>query len=265
MNFEQFAEMHGLLIRSLVLDKWMRVPTTDHPKKRNGAYIFDGQAGAVINFALHDKHVIFKSEEPYKPDPEAKAKRERAEKERRAMQEHAAGRAAGIMKSSVLGVHPYLARKGFPEQQAYIWNGSLVLPMRINGKIVGCQLIGPDGTKRFLRGQVTKGASLVMDNKGPDVLVEGFATGLSVRRALKSMRQRYKIHVCFSAGNMLEVAKGMRSPLVVADNDASGVGQGVAKKISPRIWLGQLGEDFNDAETRMGTAAAADSLRSFFA
>ena len=149
MNFEQFAEMHGLMIRSLVLDKWMRVPTTDHPKKRNGAYIFDGRAGAVINFALHDKHVIFKSEEPYKPDPEAKAKRERAEQERRAMQEHAAGRAAGIMKSAVLGVHPYLVRKGFPEQQAYIWNGSLVLPMRIKDKIVGCQLIGPDGTKRF--------------------------------------------------------------------------------------------------------------------
>jgi putative DNA primase/helicase len=243
----------------------MRVPTTDHPKKRNGAYIFDGQACAVINFALHDKHVIFKSDEPYRPDPEAKAKRERAEKERRAMQEHAAGRAAGIMNASVRGLHPYLARKGFPEQQAYIWNGSLVLPMRIKDKIVGCQLIGPDGTKRFLRGQITKGASLVMDNKGPDVLVEGFATGLSVRRALKSMRQRYTIHVCFSAGNMLEVAKGMRNPLVVADNDPSGVGQGAAQKISPRIWLGQLGEDFNDAETRMGTAAAAESLRPFFA
>jgi len=264
VNFEQFAEMHGLMIRSLVLDKWMRVPTSDHPQKRNGAYIFDGRAGAVINFALHDKHVIFKSEEPYKPDPQAKAKRERAEKERRAKQEHAASRAAGIIKASVLGHHPYLAKKGFPEQDGYVWLGSLVLPMRIQGKIVGCQLIGPDGTKRFLSGQATKGASLVMDNKGPDVLVEGFATGLSVRRALKSMRQRYKIHVCFSAGNMLEVAKGMNNPLVVADNDVSGVGQGVAKKISPRIWLGQLGEDFNDAETRMGTAAAAESLRPFF-
>jgi putative DNA primase/helicase len=264
VNFEQFAEMHGLMIRSLVLDKWVRVPTTDHPKKRNGAYIFDGQSGAVINFALHEKHVIFKSDEPYRPDPQAKVKRERAEKERRDRQERAAGRAAGIIKSSVLGDHPYLAKKGFPEQQGYVWNGSLVLPMRLHGKIVGCQLIGPDGTKRFLAGQATKGASLVMDNKGPDVLVEGFATGLSVRRALKSIRQRYKIHVCFSAGNMLEVAKGMRNPLVIADNDVSGVGQGVAKKISSRIWLGQMGEDFNDAETRMGTAAAAESLRPLF-
>jgi len=263
MNFEQFAEMHGLLIRSLMLDKWVRVPTLDHPKKMNGAYIFDGQSGAIINFAMHEKHIIFKSDEPYRPDPQMRAKREQAEKERHARQRQAAGRAFGIVKSAVRGHHPYLDRKGFPEQEGIVWLGSLVLPMRIKDKIVGCQLIGPDGTKRFLAGQITKGASLVIDNKGPDVLVEGFATGLSVRRALKSVRQRYRIHVCFSAGNMLEIAKGMQDPLVVADNDASGVGQGAAKKISSRIWLGQLGEDFNDAEIRMGTSAAADSLRPF--
>lgn len=264
MNFEQFAEMHGLLIRSLMLDKWVRVPTLDHPKKMNGAYIFDGQSGAVINFAMHEKHMIYKSDEPYKPDPGMRERREKADKERHARQKQAAGRAIGIVKTAVRGLHPYLERKGFPEQEGIVWHGSLVLPMRINGQIVGCQLIGPDGTKRFLSGQITKGASLLIDNKGPDVLVEGFATGLSVRRALKSVRQRYRIHVCFSAGNMIEIARGMDNPLVVADNDASGVGQGAAKKISSRIWLGQLGEDFNDAEMRLGTSAAADLLRPFF-
>lgn len=264
MNFEQFAEMHGLIIRSLVLDKWVRVPTVDHPRKQNGAYIFDGQVGALINFAVHDKHIPFKADADYKPDAEAMARRERADKERRAKQERAAKRAAWILSVASKGPHPYLARKGFPEQEGYVWNGSLVLPMRLRDKLVGCQLIAADGTKRFLTGQLTKGASLVIDNKGPDVLVEGFATGLSVRRALKSIRQRYRIHVCFSAGNMVEVARGLHNPLVVADHDASGAGQRAAQKISPRIWLGQLGEDFNDAETRTGTAAAAESLRPFF-
>lgn len=265
MNFEQFAEMHGLIIRSLVLDRWVRVPTVDHPRKQNGAYIWDGKFGAVINFAVHDKHITFKSEEAYKPDPEARAKRERADKERRAKQERAAGKAAWILQTAVKTTHPYLARKGFPEQEAWVWNGSLVIPMRLGDKLVGCQLIDDRGTKRFLAGQLTKGASLVIDNRGPDVLVEGFATGLSVRRALKSLRLRYRIHVCFSAGNMVEIGQGLRDPLVVADHDASGAGQRAAKKISSRIWLGQLGEDFNDAETRMGTAAAADTLRPFFA
>lgn len=264
MNFEQFAEMHGLIIRSLVLDRWVRVPTVDHPRKQNGAYIFDGRVGALINFAIHEKHIPFKSDEAYKPDPEARAKREKADQERRARQERAAKRAAWIIQSSVKSTHPYLAKKGFPEQECYVWNGSLVLPMRINDKIVGCQLIAPDGTKRFLAGQVTKGASLVIDNKGQDIVVEGFATGMSVRRALKYARQRYRIHVCFSAQNMIEVGSRMDNPLVVADHDASGAGQRAAKKISSRIWLGQLGEDFNDAETRVGSAAAAELLRPWF-
>lgn len=264
MDFMQFAEMHGLLIHNLVLDKWVRVPTIDHPKKRNGSYIFDGHRGAVINYATHEKHVVYKSDEPYKPDPEARAKRERAEKERIAGQQRAARRAAWILNSSTKDVHPYLVKKGFPDQKGYVWHGNLVVPMRLTGKIVGCQLIGSDGKKRFLPGQQSKGVTLTMDNKGPDVLVEGFATGLSVRRALRHLRQRYTIHVCFSAGNMVEVGQHMKNPIVIADNDASGTGQNAAKKISSRIWLGQLGEDFNDAELRMGTAAAAESLGRFF-
>lgn len=264
MTFEQFAQMHGLIINSLVLDRWVRVPTIDHPRKQNGAYIFDGRVGALINFATHDKHIPFKSDEAYKPDPEARAKREKAEKDRRDRQDRAAKRAAWIIQSSVKQTHPYLARKGFPDLEGYVWHDSLVLPMRVGEKLVGCQLIGPDGTKRFLSGQLTKGASLVIDNKGQDILVEGFATGLSVRRALKQARQRYRIHVCFSAQNLVEVGQRLRNPLVVADHDASGAGQRAAKKISSRIWLGQLGEDFNDAETRLGTSAAAELLRPWF-
>lgn len=264
MSFEQFALLHGLIIDSLVLDRWVRVPTIDHPRKQNGAYIFDGHVGALINFAVHDKHIPFKSDEAYKPDPQAKAKREKLDKERRARQEKAAARAAWIIQSSTKATHPYLAKKGFPELEGYVWYDSLVLPMRVGDKLVGCQLIDPAGTKRFLSGQITKGASLVIDNKGQDILVEGFATGLSVRRALKYARQRYRIHVCFSAQNMVEIGSRMREPLVIADHDASGAGQRAAKKISSRIWLGQIGEDFNDAELRLGTEAAAESLRAFF-
>jgi len=54
MTFEQFAIEHGLLIDSLTQDRWMRVGTVDHPHKKNGAYIFDGRNGAIINFAVHD-------------------------------------------------------------------------------------------------------------------------------------------------------------------------------------------------------------------
>jgi len=260
MNFEQFAMAHGLIINSLIFDKWVRVPTEDHPRKLNGAYIFDGHRGAVINFAMHDKHIPFKSDEPYKPDPNAAAKRRQIEQDRLKRQQAAKGKAAFILGNATQQPHAYLKRKGFDES-GWVWNGLLVVPMRIKSSLVGCQLINPDGGKRFLAGQITKGASLMIDNKGRDILCEGFATGLSVRRALKHLKERYRIHICFSAGNMLEISKTVTNPLVIADNDQMGVN--TAKKIASRYWLGEAGEDFNDTEMRIGTAAAAESLRSF--
>jgi putative DNA primase/helicase len=260
MTFEQFAMGHGLIIKSLIFDKWVRVPTEDHPKKLNGAYIFDGQRGAIINFAMHDSHIAYKSDEPYKPDPNAAAKRKQFEDNRLKRQQQAKGKAAFILGNSTQQPHAYLKSKGFDEK-GWVWNGLLVVPMRINSGLVGCQLIQEDGSKKFLAGQVTKGASLVIDNKGRDILCEGFATGLSVRRALKHLRVRYRIHICFSAGNMLEIAKTVKDPLVIADNDTMGVN--TAKKIASRYWLGEADEDFNDTEQRLGTASVADTLRPF--
>jgi len=260
MTFEEFARDHGLMIKDLILDRWVRVGTDDHPRKQNGAYIFDGHKGAIINFATHDKHILYKSSEPFIPDPHAAAKREAANREHQLRQRKAADKAAFILNNSVKDQHPYLIRKGFPDR-GLVWNKLLVLPMRVGQHLVGCQMIQEDGTKRFLTGQQTKGASLVIDNKGRNILCEGFATGMSVRRAMKYLRERYTIHVCFSAGNMLEVAKSLRDPLVIADNDAMGIS--TAKKIASRYWLGLEGEDFNDTEQRIGTQLAAESLRVF--
>ena len=261
MRFEEFAQQNGLLIDHIVEGKWMRVPTVDHPRKRNGAYIFDGRSGLIQNHAIHESPIRYMSDEPYVPDPDAGAKREKRIADQARKQVDAAKKAAYIFNSVTVEPHPYLVRKGFPEPSK-VWNGLLTIPMRIDGRLVGLQLIQGDGTKRFLSGQKTKGASLTIDNHGPNVLVEGLATGLSVRRALKHMRQRYTIHVCFSAGNMLEIGQFMHDPLVIADNDQMGIS--IAKKIAPHFWLGEAGEDFNDFEQRVGVQAAAESLRPFF-
>ena len=150
------------------------------------------------------------------------------------------------MTSAVQAEHPYLEKKGF--SKGLVWNSLLVVPMRIDGDLVGCQLITPDGDKKFLTGQLTKGASLTIDNKGRDILVEGLATGLSVRQVLKEHNKRYTIHICFSASNMLEIAKGKHNPLVIADHDEIGIK--TAQKIG-QYWLSDTeGEDFNDAHQR---------------
>lgn len=262
MNFQQFAETHGLIITHLVTDKWVRVPTVDKPHSKNGAYIYDGQSGAVQNWAIHDKPVSWKSKEPYRPDPLAKEKREKAERERIERQVKAAKKAGWIMSQAKEGTHPYLARKGFPTQKSYVWNSLIVLPTREGDKLVGCQLISTDGTKKFLTGQKTKGVSLVMDNKGVDIICEGFATALSVRRAMKFLKERYKIHVCFSASNMVEIGLKLNNPIVIADNDPIGIR--TARKIASDYWVAKVdGQDFNDAEIALGTEAVAQSLAPF--
>jgi putative DNA primase/helicase len=111
-------------------------------------------------------------------------------------------------------------------------------------------MIDPLGNKRFLSGQVTKGASAVFDAKGKDVVCEGYATALSVRKAMKHLGIRYKIHVAFSANNMLEIAKDLDC-IVIADNDPVGVK--TAKQIGKPYWVSDTeGEDFNDMERRVG-------------
>jgi hypothetical protein len=46
MNFVDFAAGYGLRIGDLIADnRWHRCPTEEKPRKKNGAYVFDGDAG----------------------------------------------------------------------------------------------------------------------------------------------------------------------------------------------------------------------------
>lgn len=263
MSFESFAASHGLIIKSLIEDRWVRVPTTDHPHKRNGAYFYQGDSGAIQNWAIHEKPIPWRDDN-YKVDlREMRKRREKHKQETREKQAAAAKKAAWIMHQSKKGTHPYLAKKGFPNEPTWVWNDLLIVPMRINNSLVGCQIISPDGTKKFLSGQITKGASAVFDNKGLEILCEGYATALSIRRALKAVRKRYKIIVCFSAGNILEMAKNRSNAVLVADTDDTGLS--VAEKTGLLYWKSDCqGEDFNDAELRVGAVKAGEWLLRVF-
>jgi putative DNA primase/helicase len=189
----------------------------------------------------------------------------RAEQRRRRNQIEAANKAAFILKQSVNAKHPYLKSKGFDEEYGNVWTNDkvdyLVVPMRVDGSLVGCQTITPEGEKKFLFGQRTSGAAFTFDNKGPHILCEGYATALSIRAALKAMKRRYTLHVCFSAGNMLKVAETLSQGYVVADNDESKTGENTAKKIGWPFWMSDVvGEDFNDTQRRLGIFKSAVSL-----
>ncbi len=259
MSFQQFAQAHGLIIDHVLLDRWVRCPTIDKPNKRNGSYIFDGRQGAVKNWALHEKAIPYFDNNPTVQLVTRSRDMEDKTVERR---KKAADKAAWILSSRVKSTHPYLAKKGFADIKGYVWNKLLVLPMRVGDALVGCQLIDPEGSKRFLSGQRTKGASFCFDNKGPIILCEGFATALSIRRVLKAARRRYTLHVCFSAGNIVEVAKQFPECFIVADNDPMGIR--MAKKTKQPYWVSPVeGEDFNDFEQRVTPEEAIESLKTF--
>jgi len=263
MNFIHFAEQHGLLIDHLITGRWVRCKTADNPRKKNGSYIYTGDTGAIQNWAVHEKAIAWRSDVAVEVDrAKLKADAEIRAKERQRKHEAAAKKAAWMMHQAKLGSHPYLIKKGFPEGKGYIFEGSLLVPMRSGKNLVGCQVIAEDGSKKFLYGQQTKGAELVCDNKGRHILCEGYATALSIRRALMAQRMRYTIHVCFSAANMVEIAAWLPNAFVVADNDESKTGLNAAKKTKRPFWISpNTGEDANDFEMRCGTKALGDALK----
>ena len=266
MNFEDFARAHGLLLRGVISNRWIACPTTDHPRKMNGRYKFMGDIGWVQNWATMDKPSMWKTEGKFQPSAQFKKEKLDAERERRELQEKAAAKAGWIMHQTELKTHPYLERKGFKELQGAVWDSEdgskLVIPMRREGKIVGCQLISEEGDKKFLYGQATKGASFIMDAKGIPIFCEGFATGLSIQAVMKANKMPYCIYVCFSAGNMKTIASGIAGGLVVADHDASNTGQRVAQEIGKPYWLSPaVGQDFNDYFIEHGEFRSSQSLK----
>ena len=269
MQFEDFAKIHGLIIHGVISHKWVSTPTEDHPRSSNGRYKFLGDVGWVQNWATMDKPEMWKSEIKFAPNPQFTKARNDSFRQRMELANKASAKAGWIMHQTELKSHPYLVKKGFAEDMMPVWDtpegaGKLVIAMRREGKIVGCQLISEEGEKKFLYGQTSKGATFTMDAKGIHIFCEGFVTGLSIQAVMRANKMRYTIHVCFSAGNMKEVAREFSNGIIIADNDASGVGESIAKETGKPYWLSDaVGEDFNDYHLRVGLFKASQSLKKF--
>ena len=260
MTFQEFAQSCGLIVRSIEPGKWVAVPTVDHPHKRNGRYKFMGDRGWVQNWATMLEPAVWRG--ACDNLQEFRSIQAKSTFDRQAHAERAAQKAGWILHQATQTTHPYLAKKGFPDEAGNVWKDKLVIPMRLRGRLVGCQLIDHQGEKRFLKGQVTKGATLTFDAGGIDIFCEGFATGLSVRAAMQAIKVRYKLHICFSAGNLELVARGVERGIVIADNDPHDAGLIAARNSGHPHWISATtGEDFNDFHQRLGLFQAAISLK----
>ena len=271
MDFLTFASAHGLLIRDLDSSGIIRrCPTEDHPRSKNGAYLWDGERGFVFRWDSEAKAIWF--DRPGNAPNQAEiARRESIMREQRDRQAElnrkAAKKAAEMLSECLPGPHPYLESKGLHSAKGLVLpDSALFVPMRsLRGVLVGAQVIREvDGKfeKKMLPGMKAKGAVFRI---GPShttgtIFVEGYATGLSVAQACRSGAS---VLVCFSAGNLEYVSQLVSGPTgCFADNDASGRGEQAAKTAGmPYVMSDVVGEDANDLHQRAGIFAVMQKLQ----
>lgn len=267
-DFHSFAANHGLLIRHLYAERITRCPTVSKPSQKNGAYFYSHDFGWIQDWAQHDSPVIWlsgsiKDHEVVKQ--KIKESTQQYHQDRAKSNAEAAKKAQWILGQCELNLHPYLAKKGFPEMCANIWvNGDsrlLVIPMYVDKSIVGCQLIDAGGNKKFLKGQVTKDAFFQIGNGKLTFFVEGYASGLSLQKVLEACKVHYRILVTFSANNLLRFAKKVEG-IVIADFDRSGTGQRVAAESGKKFWISDVeGFDANDHYLKFGAFKMAMDIK----
>lgn len=137
--------------------------------------------------------------------------------------------------------HPYLVRKGIrPNGARVTGDGRLVVPMyEKDGQLTSLQYIDADGGKLYHSGGKTGGSFWqigTMDEPGALYIAEGFATAATIFEETGR-----PCVVAYSASNLVPVTESMRAKygnqqeiVIVADNDASGVGQKYADQASAK-------------------------------
>ena len=269
MTFIDFARAHGVDIDSNRLypsEKIKRCGTVDKPKSTNGAYFWDGQRGWVFNWSGEAK-VNWFNDPNAKPwtDEEKRAwalKRASAASEQDRLYEKVALEAEKTLNCAELKTHPYLQIKGFKDEMGLVLDDKLLIPMRNvrTNKLQGYQWILWDMEtrkyeKKMLTGMRAKNAVLRLGDKSDESwLVEGYATGLSVRHAIKSVGINATVVVCFSAVNLVQVADQIQgNRFVFADNDESKTGEKAAIETGLRWTMAdQVGWDANDLHVQKG-------------
>lgn len=275
MTFIDFARAHGVQIdpsRFMPGEKIRRCGTVDKPRSTNGAYFWDGSRGFVWNWAGEARPQWF--EDPAaKPWTDAEkrawALRQQTDKaEREAGYNNAALRADITLRSATLQQHNYLAFKGFKDERGFVGeDGALLIPMRsLTGRLQGLQVIRwLDDERRYEKkmspGMRAKGAvfRIGRPQARETILVEGYATGLSVAAAQRSVGIPASVLVCFSDSNMVHVAPLVQGRcMVFADNDKSGAGERAAIETGlPYCMSETLGNDANDDHQAHGLMAVA--------
>jgi putative DNA primase/helicase len=278
MSFIDFARAHGVEVdpnRLYPSERIKRCGTVEKPKSLNGAYFWDGQRGWVFDWSGEARTTWY--EDPHaKPwtDEEKRQwalKRQVANSEKDASYENASKVAEGVLAMAKLKEHNYLIIKGFPEEMGLVVEDKLLIPMRnvTTNKLQGYQEIRWNEAERKYEKKMQFGMRarnavyrLGVKTASETWLVEGYATGLSVYHALRSIGSDASVVVCFSATNLVQVAdqiKGQR--YIFADNDESKTGERSAEQTGlPWTMADDVGNDANDLHMSGGLFALVGKI-----
>lgn len=212
---------------------------------------------------------------------QAKADQDRKRSEQQ--RQKAARRAAAIISDCEQGNTPYVERKGFGSHLNAVNRtlireggenypaGSLVIPLTNEaGELVNVQLIGHDGSKRYLAGGQKAGAYHRIEGGELVAVVEGYATGLTVYLATGAT-----VYCAMDAGNLLAVTTIARRQhpeariLLCGDNDAHTQGnpgktkaEQAAAAIGGLVALPSVAGDWNDYHQAHGLTATKEAIMS---
>lgn len=167
--------------------------------------------------------------------------------------------------------HPYLAARSVRAHGVRAHGNALIVPLSDGEELQSLQFIGPDGAKKFLAGGRVGGCWHSIGEAGKTIcIVEGYATAATIHESTG-----FSVVVAFNAGNLLDVARAVRSRypaarlIVCADDDAATQGNpGLVKAREAAVTIGadlavpDFGTsprddltDFNDLHRLLGAGA----------
>lgn len=274
--------------------RWVQVDTYERNGKGDGRIlIFDDEQGGICWNHQTQQSRQFSVRRPGQTGQHPTPARD-PEKERRRQDEHREVEriCADIVRTCRHEPHPYLARKGFPDERGLVHDDPrscfpatsfgdvlakalpetegpfLIVPGQIDRRITTVQFIAADGAKKNILRGVMGGASHRIATGRLPVVCEGIATAMSVRAALRFLSVSATVLSAFSASNVAKVASGIPGAWIAADNDKPiealgnlGTGEFYAAQSGCKWTMPPELGDFNDMHMTRGLRAVAVHLR----
>ncbi|BCH32618.1 hypothetical protein MesoLjLc_45480 [Mesorhizobium sp. L-8-10] len=279
--------------------RWLKTDTlAGKSGKGDGRVVVNDSNVTAWNWQTGEKATVWLKDKPTAVERRQMAQQiEEAKAQKRARAKRVSASASRLVDAAQLSTHPYLVGKGFREEKALVVGAdavislatdsvtgisgkylvpegaarAIVISARIGTMVSSVQLIWEDGTKKFLFGGEMSGASHRISRGGSTWLCEGFATGLSLRAALKGLGLSATILCCFSAYNVVVIARSITGRcFIAAENDKPiaqygglGTSEYFARQTSRPFLKPLVGSDINDMHMSEGIFAVQRHIANF--